>query len=129
MVKQTHIRLSIFLLILCSAFTFPAYVSANGCTPDEVQRIISSSNRMITYMYQGNYDLLLRESAGLQNSLSPSCQAALVQAQRANPYGGGVSPYGGGVRPYRPPSVIDHGNGLYSVPGVGACDSNGCIAY
>ena len=125
MLKQSSKILSKLLLMFSCLLALPGYVEAQACTPAEVKRIITFSKRMVDLVVSGsNLDTqqLSNATTALNNSLSLSCQTALAQAQRANPYGGSGNPG-------RPPQVLDHGGGQYSVPGVGACDPGGCVAY
>lgn len=66
----------------------------------------------------GRYMALLQE---LNGRVSPGCQAALAHTARPSPQHS--------MRSARPPTVLDHGGGTYSVPGVGACGPGGCVSY
>lgn len=64
----------------------------------------------------------LLQVLGAMPAFTPQCAAAI---QRHAPPAGP----GGQARPGPPGGVNDHGNGLYSVPGVGACGPSGCVAF
>lgn len=54
-------------------------------------------------------------------AFSPACNAAIARnTPRQPPQAKGLAAPGG---------VNDHGNGTYSVPGVGACTPSGCMAF
>ena len=68
----------------------------------------------------------LQASQAAAAPLSQACFQALMrlQQQRQPPPAPGRA-----ARPQMPGNVIDLGGGNYSVPGVGACTSSGCVAF
>lgn len=67
---------------------------------------------------------MMKVSQQITAPLSQACGQALMALQpkpQPNPY---ASP-----KKQMPGNVIDHGGGNYSVPGLGACTSSGCMAF
>ncbi len=71
----------------------------------------------------------------LNSRLSPGCKNAMSRPQLnygggggyPSPYGGGYGGYGGYTPP--PQSILDHGGGVLSAPGIGAVGPGGVIPY
>jgi hypothetical protein len=96
-----------------------------ACSSSELTVAASSASPMIrafkALLTSGDYSQLIEISLDLGARLSSSCQAALARSQ--------AIPSPSGTQSYPPPAVLDHGGGTYSVPGLGACTSSGCMAF
>lgn len=106
----------------CRAEVYKSQPQATACSSAE-QNLISTYVQ--ASMQAALADDMVRSVQILQAmamKLSPSCQAALAQSQQqAQAYAGQSSGY--------PPKVQNLGNGMLSVPGVGACGPSGCIGF
>lgn len=98
-----------------------------NCSPAELEGLASLAGPMIRAtgraVDSGDVSGLL-QVLGAMPAFTPQCGAAI---QRHAPPTSG--PAGSPPRPRAPGGVNDHGNGLYSVPGVGACGPSGCVAF
>jgi hypothetical protein len=114
----------------------PCWIALNRIQDAGVQRACSSSELNLVastagpfmraaerFLTTGDLSQTLELLQGLNARLSPACGAALAQSQRQAPQ----APGSGGE--YRPPGVLDHGGGTYSVPGLGACTPSGCMTF
>ena len=96
-----------------------------NCRPDELEGLaklagpaIRATGRVVE---TGDVSGLMQVLTAMP-AFTPPCAAAI---QRHTPQ----APSGSRPRPSAPGSVNDHGNGLYSVPGVAACGPSGCVAF
>jgi hypothetical protein len=96
------------------------------CSSSELDVIASYSGPMTRsvkqFLISGDFSQILGLQQDMYARISPACQAVLAKVQS-----GAQNQPGSGQ--YRPPGVLDHGGGTYSVPGVGACTRSGCMAY
>jgi hypothetical protein len=96
------------------------------CSSSEVDLIASYSGPMTRsvkqFLISGDVSQLIGLQQDMYTKISPACQTALANVQKSTQN----QP---GSREYLPPGVLDHGGGTYSVPGMGACTSSGCMAY
>lgn len=99
----------------------------SACTASELDHLASFAGPTLraSRILLSTFDPmpLLRLNQQMVAPLSQSCQAALARVQQAAQM---AQPQ---PRSYRPPSVLDHGGGTYSVPGMGACTPSGCVTY
>jgi hypothetical protein len=109
-----------------------------GCTSSELDAIAGmvgpTCRATAAFLATGDLEAFLQTVQELQSqvtaALSAKCMSAVMQVQQAQvarqPPPGPPSP----SRPSDPPSFVhDHGNGTYSVSGVGYCDRSGCAAF
>lgn len=98
-----------------------------NCRPAELERLASLAGPLIRATGRaadtGDASGVLQVLGGMP-ALTPRCQGA-IQRNTPRP----AAQAGGRPRPNAPGSVNDHGGGLYSVPGVGACGPSGCMAF
>lgn len=110
----------------CHAAIVQSQQQKPECSVEETNLISSSFEDILQALMNGDVPRYAGLLEDLENELSESCRAALVQLQQ-----GQLSrqtprfP----TRPNPPPAVLDHGNGTFSVPGVGACSSTECIPF
>jgi len=96
-----------------------------ACSADELDTMASFAGPIVrstrSAVVSGDLSQMVQVLEDLQRRLSPSCNQGLAKAAQRNP------PPAAGSPP-RLPSVEDHGNGTYSVPGVGWCTPTDCAA-
>ena len=97
----------------------------NACTAAEIDLVASAAGPLLRALERvlttGDPSDTLEVTVALTSRLSPDCWSAFGRAQQQQ-----QPPTS---RQYRPPNVLDHGGGTFSVPGVGTCSSSGCMAY
>lgn len=103
-----------------------AAVVRGACSPGELDQIAAHASPlrdamrvMLSTLDVGPF---LNVTSSMFNAVSPPCQQAMQQAvAQAQSSGRSSLPMEG--------RVLDHGNGTYSVPGLGACTPSGCMSY
>lgn len=125
MFKEFSLATLVIALLSLSTIIAPRSTEAQlGCSQQEQQLLIKYYQAIMQAAYLGDINQAVQLAQSLEQSISPACSAALARAQAYSQSPG----YGQGYGTQRAPSVLDHGGGTYSVPGVGACGPSGCMS-
>lgn len=95
------------------------------CSAQEQQLLAQYGTAMLQSLETGDIQRYLLLAQEMSGAVSPQCQALLARSQQNYPRPGASA----GGRPRAPGSVIDHGGGVYSVPGGATCGPSGCISH
>jgi hypothetical protein len=118
--------MNLVAIVLCcggALVTSKVAVALEGCSEEEQGLILAYTEQFMQATLAGDIQgaaILVEE---LQSALSPDCLDVLEQQGQV----GGAGP--GGGYPQMPPNIYDHGGGMYSAPGLGACGPSGCISF